>query len=147
MISTTVCIDSSARRPNHTSYTDETTSVSNYRRSGKYPRMSETVSEKCPARGPRGVREGSGRGPGGVREGSGRGPGGAREGVRKGSGRGPRSARNGSEVVLCPNRAREFKKVCEPLEECTDFWPELTNYHQCLAILQTSNFRAQGQWF
>ena len=79
-----VCIDSSARRPNHTSYTDETTSVSNYRRSGKYPRVSETVSEKCPGRDPRGVREGSGRGPGGVRE---------------RSGRGPKSAVNGSEVV------------------------------------------------
>ena len=31
MISTTVCIDSSARRPNHTSYTDETTSLSTLR--------------------------------------------------------------------------------------------------------------------
>ena len=31
MISTTVCIDSSARRPNHTLYTDETTSLSTLR--------------------------------------------------------------------------------------------------------------------
>ena len=54
-----VCIDSSARRPNHTSYNDETTSASNYRRSGKYPRVSEEVSEQVSGRGLGGV----GRGP------------------------------------------------------------------------------------
>ena len=64
----------------------------------------------------------------------------------RGAGRGPKSGLNGSEVVLCPNRARELKKVCEPHEECTDFWPELTNYHKLLTMLQTSDFRAQGQW-
>ena len=37
------------------------------------------------------------------------GPGWGPGGIRERSGRGPRSARNGSEVVLCPNRARELK--------------------------------------
>ena len=57
----------------------------------------------------------------GVRERPERGSGGGPGGVREGSERGPRSALNGSEVVLCPNRARELNKVCEPCEERGEF--------------------------
>ena len=71
-----------------------------------------------------------------------------------GSGRDPGEVREGSEKCFKRLRSRlmsesgpRIKQVCEPLEECTDFWPELTNYHQFLTILQTSDFRAQGQWF
>ena len=52
-----------------------------------------------------------------------------------------------SMLRICPTSCGICAPECtDVLEECTDFWPELTNYRQFLTILQTSDFRAQGQW-
>ena len=147
-----VCIDSSARRPNHTSYDKKTAVVNNFRSSGyetkreqltevweasdrKFGREKDApkIARVCSERSFRTLHVMCARPPksknlqkrcvspflstGGVRERSERAPGG-----------GPGKAREGSEKcferlrcrlisVVCPNRARDLKKVCEPLEE------------------------------
>ena len=84
---------------------------------------------------------------GGVRERSKRAPGGGPGRVRKGSEKCFERLRCRLISVVCPNRARELKKVREPLEECADFWPELANYRQFLTIQVTARFCAQVRWF
>ena len=84
---------------------------------------------------------------GGVRERSERAPGGGPGRVREGSEKCFERLRCRLISVVCPNRARELKKVCEPLEECADFWPELANYRQFLTIQATARFCAQVRWF
>ena len=178
-----VCIDSSARRPNHTSYDKKTAVVSNFRSSG-YETKREQLTEvwevsdrklgrekdaqkhcarllgtqffaRCISRA-QGLRRAKVckigvfspfLAMGGVRERSERAPGGGPGRVREGSEKCFERLRCRLISVVCPNRARELKKVCEPLEECADFWPELANYCQFLTIQTTARFCAQVRWF
>ena len=129
-----VCIDSSARRPNHTLYDKKTAVVSNFRSSGyeaKREQLTEVweVSERNLGRkrSSKTLRASArnavfrtshfmcARRPKSKlmyfrrfwqREGSGSGPTGPREAVRGGSGRGPTNALNGFDVVLYPSYVR-----------------------------------------
>ena len=84
---------------------------------------------------------------GGVRERSERAPGGGPGRVREGSEKCFERLRCRIISVVCPNRARDFKKVCEPLEEWADFGAELANYRQLLTMLVAACFQRQARWF
>ena len=148
-----VCIDSSDRRPNHTSYYKKTAVVSNFRSSGyatKREQLTEVweVSERnlgrektlkniarvcsersffhvafhvCKASKEQKLAKTGVFSPflamGGVRERSKRAPGCGPGRGRKGSEKCFERLRCRLISVICPNRARELKQVCDPFEE------------------------------